>query len=284
MSEPQTQPSLASAGTSASLSGGAQGGVATATGDKLRLLFVTEDDPLYVIRFFEVFFNEFPKDEIEIVGVSIQDAFHEPITKTAQRMLRFYGPVDFVRLGTRYAFVKAKRTSIGTLAQHHGLDLVPCGSVNDPAYIERAKALRPDVIASVAAPEIFKKGILQVPAKRCINIHSGKLPIYRGMMPNFWQLLHGETHACVTVHDMVEQLDAGGILGTLEWPLREKDSLDRVITGTKQDGARLMIDVLRKIRADAITATPIDMSQKKYFSFPKPEDVKKLRARGHRML
>ena len=257
---------------------------AIATGDKLRLLLVTEDDPLYVIRFFEVFFEEYPRDQIEIVGVTIQDAFHEPITKTAQRMLRFYGPVDFVRLGTRYAIVKAQRTSIGTLATKHGLKLVPCSSVNDPAYIEQAKALRPDVIASVAAPEIFKKGILNVPAKRCINIHSGKLPIYRGMMPNFWQLLHGETHACVTVHDMVEQLDAGGILGTLEWPLKERDSLDRVITGTKQDGARLMIDVLKKIANNDITATPIDMSEKKYFSFPKPEDVKKLRARGHRML
>lgn len=254
------------------------------TDRKLRLLFVTEDDPLYVIRFFEVFFDEYPRDQIEIVGVSVQEAFHEPIWKTARRMLRFYGPVDFVRLCFRYVGVKLRGDSIAKLAQAKGLPLVPCGSVNDPAYIERVREIGPDVVASVAAPEIFKKGILGVPSLGCINIHSGKLPIYRGMMPNFWQLLHGEKHAVVTVHEMVEKLDAGGILGTLEWPLEARDSLDRVITGTKRDGARLMLDVLLKMKRGEATAAPLDMTGKKYFSFPKPADVKAFRQRGHRML
>lgn len=250
----------------------------------LRLLFVTEDDPLYVIRFFEVFFAEYPKDQIEIVGVSVQEAFHEPIWKTARRMLRFYGPIDFVRLCTRYVGVKLRGDSIAKLADQSGLTLVPCGSVNDPEYIERVRSINPDVVASVAAPEIFKKGILSVPALGCINIHSGKLPIYRGMMPNFWQLLHGESHAVVTVHEMVERLDAGGILGTQDWPLQASDSLDRVITGTKQDGARLMMQVLLRMKRGEATATPLDMTGKKYFSFPKPADVKAFRKRGHRML
>lgn len=254
------------------------------TDRKLRLLFVTEDDPLYVIRFFEVFFDEYPRDQIEIVGVSVQEAFHEPIWKTARRMLRFYGPVDFVRLCFRYVGVKLRGDSIAKLAQAKGLPLVPCGSVNDPAYIERVRGINPDVVASVAAPEIFRKDILGVPSLGCINIHSGKLPIYRGMMPNFWQLLHGEKHAVVTVHEMVEKLDAGGILGTLEWPLEARDSLDRVITGTKRDGARLMLDVLLKMKRGEATATPLDMTGKKYFSFPKPADVKAFRQRGHRML
>ncbi len=254
------------------------------TDRKLRLLFVTEDDPLYVIRFFEVFFEEFPRDQIEIVGVSVQEAFHEPIWKTARRMLRFYGPIDFVRLCLRYVGVKLRGDSIARLAAAKGLPLVPCGSVNDPEYIERVRAIGPDVVASVAAPEIFRKGILGVPALGCINIHSGRLPIYRGMMPNFWQLLHGEKHAVVTVHEMVEKLDAGGILGTLEWPLEARDSLDRVITGTKQDGARLMLDVLLKMKRGEAVATPLDMTDKKYFSFPRPADVKAFRRRGHRML
>ncbi|RMH26348.1 MAG: formyl transferase [Planctomycetota bacterium] len=250
----------------------------------LRLLFVTEDDPLYVIRFFEVFFDEYPKDQIEIVGVSVQDAFHEPIWKTARRMLRFYGPIDFIRLCFRYIRVKLRGDSIAKLAARKGLPVVPCGSVNDPAYIAKARELQPDVIASVAAPEIFKKEIIGVPTLRAINIHSGRLPVYRGMMPNFWQLLHGEKHATVTVHEMVEKLDAGGILGTLEWPLKPKDSLDRVITGTKRDGARLMIDVLLKMKQGSCEPVPLDMTEKKYFSFPKPADVKAFRKRGHRML
>jgi methionyl-tRNA formyltransferase len=250
----------------------------------LRLLFVTEDDPLYVVRFFEVFLAEYPKDEIEIVGVSIENAFGESLGKTARRIWRLYGPFDFVRLGARYVRAKARGVSIPSLAARYGLPLVPCESVNAPEYIERVRRLAPDVIASVAAPEIFRAQILAVPRLGCINVHSGRLPVYRGMMPTFWQLLHGEKHAVITVHEMVEELDAGAVLGTLDCPLQERDSLHRVITETKRAGARLMIDVLRRMRAGTITATPLDKSQQQYFGFPKPEDARAFRTLGHRML
>lgn len=253
--------------------------------DRLRVLFVTEDDPLYVIQFFKVFFQEFPRDTLDIIGITVSDAFHEPIWKTAWRMFRFYGPVDFIRLGLRFIGVKCKGISISSLAVDYGISLFPTQSINDPSYISTIESLKPDVIVSVAAPEIFKKNILAVPSIKCINIHSGKLPIYRGMMPNFWQLLHGEQEATVTIHEMAEKLDAGGIISTRAFPLQERDSLDRVIVGTKQEGARLMIEVLNSISNESqVTATPLDMSNASYFSFPTPKDVRKLRKRGHTML
>lgn len=250
----------------------------------LRVLIVTEDDPLYVVRFFEVFFDEYPKDEIELVGVSIQKAFSEPLSKTARRMWRFYGPLDFARLAGRYALVRARGESIAALAARHGVPLVPVESVNAPDYIERVRRLAPDLVVSVAAPEIFRAALLTLPRLGCINIHSGRLPVYRGMMPTFWQLRHGERRVVITVHEMVEELDAGGVLETRDWPLCEQDSLDRVITGTKQAGARLMIDVLRRLRAGDTTVTPLNWSEKSYFGFPKAEDVRAFRQRGHRML
>lgn len=253
-------------------------------GRKLRVLMVTEDDPLYVVRFFEVFFAEFPRDQFELLGVTIDSAFHESKIRTARRILRFYGPVDFVRLLARFGWAKLSGVSIASEARKHGVPLVPCTSVNSPEYIARVKELAPDVIVSVAAPEIFRKDILVAAPMGCINIHSGRLPKYRGMMPNFWQMLHGETHATVTVHEMAEKLDAGAVLDTLEYPIRERDTLDRVITETKREGARLMIRVLRDLQAGRALPKPLDMSQSSYFKFPQPADVRKFRARGHRML
>ncbi len=55
--------------------------------DRLRVLLVTEDDPLYVIRFFEVFFREYPADAIEVCGITIDRPFHEPAWKTLRRMV-----------------------------------------------------------------------------------------------------------------------------------------------------------------------------------------------------
>jgi methionyl-tRNA formyltransferase len=251
---------------------------------RLRVHFVTEDDPFYVIRFFEVFLEEYPRDEFEISGVTIQAPFRESTVATARRVLSLYGAVDFLRLLGRFATQKLRRRSIGALARRHGIRLVPTSSVNDAEFVRRIRALQPDVIVSVAAPEIFRDEMLASARLGCINIHSGELPAYRGMMPTFWQMLYGESHATVTVHEMARELDAGAILGTVEYPIRERDTLDRVMTETKREGARLMIRVLRELAAGAAAGRPLDMANAAYYSFPKREHAKDFRRRGHRLL
>ncbi len=104
------------------------------------------------------------------------------------------------------------------------------------------------------------------------------------MMPNFWQMLHGEAEATVTVHEMAERLDAGDVLATAAVAVRPRDSLDRVIRETKRQGARLVIEVLQQIAAGEARPQPVDMSDAAYFSFPGPRDVKAFRKRGHRLL
>jgi methionyl-tRNA formyltransferase len=252
--------------------------------DRLRVLFITEDDPLYVIRLFEVFFREYPREIIEVCGITIDRPFHEPPWKTLRRMNGLYGPAGVARIAARFLRARLNKTSIARLAGEQGIPLYPTESVNAPEYLERVRALAPDVIVSVAAPEIFRKGILAIPRLRCINIHSGRLPVYRGMMPTFWQMLRGESAVTVTVHEMAEKLDAGGVLATTSIPIAAQDSLDRIITVTKQEGARLLIQVLQRIRLNQAPATPVDMSSASYFSFPQREHVREFRKRGHRLL
>ena len=143
---------------------------------KLRVLFVTEDDPLYVIRFFDILFAEYPREELEICGITIERAFHEPIWKTLGRMHGFYGPWGTFRQGLRFIDARLRGRSIASLARSAGIPLVGARSVNQPEYIAQVRAMAPDVIVSVAAPEIFKPELLEVPRLGCINIHSGRLP------------------------------------------------------------------------------------------------------------
>ena len=256
----------------------------TTSSERLRLLFVTQDDPFYVIRFFEVFFAEYPRDEFEIVGVTIGRAFRESKVAVARRMLRFYGARDFARLAARYAGARIRGRSIAALAEREGIALLESESVNDPEYVRLVRDIEPDVIVSVAAPEIFQAALLGAARLGCVNVHSGRLPRYRGMMPIFWQLLSGERTAVVTVHEMVPQVDAGGVLGTREYPLRTQESLDRAMIDTKREGARLMIDVLRQLRRGDARPEPLEMHEASYFSFPSPAKVAEFRARGHRLL
>jgi methionyl-tRNA formyltransferase len=199
-------------------------------------------------------------------------------------MIHFYGWAGAVEQGVRFLNAKLRRRSIGALARWHGVPLMATGSVNDPAYLDRIRALRPDVIISVAGGEIFCPELLSLPSLGCVNIHSGRLPKYRGMLPTFWQMLNDEPEVVITVHRMVQRLDAGDVLATAPFPIRRFDSLDRVIRGTKRAGAQLFIRVLRELRAGRARPVPLDMTQAAYFRFPAPDDVRAFRRRGHRLL
>lgn len=250
----------------------------------LRVHFITEDDPLYVAEFFEAFLSLYKGEEIRIVGISIQQPFNEGRFSTAQRVLSLYGPTGFARLLVRFARRKLQGRSIARLARDVNIPFVPTMSVNDSGFVERVKFLDPDVIVSVAAPEIFKTAILEVPRLGCINVHSGRLPRYRGMMPTFWQMRSGEPNVTVTVHEMAEKLDAGAVLGTAECRIAQRDSLDRVMVAAKHEGARLLIRVLRELAAGEIQPQQLDMTEASYFSFPSRADVLRLRQLGHRLI
>jgi methionyl-tRNA formyltransferase len=251
---------------------------------RLRILLITANDPIYVIEFFRTFFSELPKDELEIVGLTVDRAFHEPLWRTLRRMIHFYGWAGTVRQGVRFLNAKLCGRSIEALACRHGVPVIATDSVNAPDYLDRLRVLRPEVIMSVAPPEIFSLDLLSLPTLGCVNIHSGRLPKYRGMLPTFWQMLNGEPEVIITVHRMVEKLDAGDVLATAPFPIRRSDSLDRVIRGTKRAGAQLFIRVLRELGAGRARPVQLDMTQAGYFRFPAPDDVRAFRRRGHRLL
>jgi len=251
---------------------------------KLRVLFVTEDDPLYVIKFFDVFFSEFPRDEIEICSITIDRPFHEPMWKILRRMRGLYDLRGLCCQCLRFINARLHRRSIKSLAASMGIAVTRPRSINRPEYIAHVRAIAPDVIVSVAAPEIFNAELLAIPRLGCINVHSGRLPTYRGMMPTFWQMQRGERAVTITVHRMVEKLDAGDVLATQAFPIAPVDSLDRVIKAAKCEGARLVIRVLRDLRTGRTQPKPLDMSGAEYFSFPKRKDVREFHKTGHRLL
>jgi methionyl-tRNA formyltransferase len=250
----------------------------------LRVHFITENDPVYVSSFFETFFAEYPRSEVAIGGITVQRAFDESRRATARRVLALYGRIGFVRLGLRVAWRTATRRTVTSLAARQRIPLVSTRSVNDPAFVRRLRELGTDVVVSVAAPEIFRRSLLTTPPLGCINVHSGRLPVYRGMLPSFWQMRAGEPNVTVTVHEMVADLDAGAVLATDEVALRERDSLHRVMRDGKRVAARLVIRVLRQLADGSASPQPLDMSEASYFSFPSRSDRAAFAARGHRLL
>lgn len=262
---------------------------------RFNILMITQEDPFYVRLFFEEFFKNY-RDLNDIKGVVIAPTMgKKSFKKLLKQMYDFYGPADFLRMGLRYAYYKAcakasrsipmKRFySIDQLCRSYKVPVIHCGNINSDAFLSEIKKLDLDLIVSVAAPQIFKEKLIGLPGKGCINIHNSKLPRYRGMLPNFWQMYHGEKTVGTTVHRINSGLDDGEILLQKETEVLPGESLDSLIRRTKRFGSTLIIEAIDGIKAGSLKPRPNSKEEATYFTFPTKKDAAEFKKRGNRLL
>lgn len=254
----------------------------------MRVYVVTQDDPFYLPIFFCSLFGEVG-EEVEIVRVFCLDPFDESFVALVRRMYRLYGPVNFVRRGISYVIRKSSDAlgmsshSVVTVARTQGVSTEMLDTVNDERFVERVEDEEIDVILSVSAPEIFGPQLLDAPAWGCLNVHTAKLPKYRGMLPTFWALYHGDDEIGVTIHTMEEEIDQGQIAKQSAIPVASSDTLDDVIKRGKQEGGRLAARTLTELAEGDLPLRPME-GEESYFSFPSAAERRELQRRGRRLL
>jgi methionyl-tRNA formyltransferase len=259
----------------------------------MRIALVTQEEPFYLPPALDTLCAS---RQNEICALIILPAFNEGLTDTARRLYNFYGWFDFGRLFIRYSWAKVidrlnrwrpltRPYSAADIAHRYGLAIYRPAKINAPDFIEILRdEIHPDLLVSVAASQILKSGVLNVPPLGCINLHSAPLPRYQGMMPNFWTLVHGEPEAAVTVHFMVEKLDAGDIIVQRPVPIYPNDSLHDLMVRSKLIGVQAVLEAVEQIEQGTVQPQPMDPSQATYFSFPKRVDAQRLRQMGHALL
>jgi methionyl-tRNA formyltransferase len=255
----------------------------------IHVVAVTQSDPFFTGRFFEAFLAESATGPLRLLEIVVLRNFNESRLALARRFWKFYGSADMTRLLARYGTtLLADRLgsprSVEALAARAGVTVRPLTTINDPAYLNTLAARGVDVLLSVSAPEIFRQQALAA-APHVLNVHNGKLPRYRGMMPTFWTLLNGEPEVTVTVHTMAAKLDAGEVLAEFPVPIRPDDSAFDVSVRAKQVAGR---EVARLLGRLGTTEWPVphamDAAEQQYYKFPTPADVARMRQQGRRML
>jgi methionyl-tRNA formyltransferase len=268
---------------------GANASTAAADASAVSVVAVTQSDPFFTGRFFEAFLEESVHLPVRLVEIVLLPNFDGSRSSLVRRFLRFYGPVDFVKLLARYGAARLsdrfwKPRSVEAVARAHSIPIRRLTGINDGTYLRTIRERNVGVLLSVAAPQIFRADALRS-ARYAINVHSGKLPLYRGMMPTFWALLNGEREVVVTVHEMVERLDAGAVLAEIPVPIRPQDSAfdlsSRAKTVAGREVARLLASLDDPTRPQP---RPLDMSGQRYYGFPTPQDVARLRSRARKLL
>jgi len=103
-------------------------------------------------------------------------------------------------------------TEVKSAADALGIEVLQPQKTSDPEFVEKLKALEPDLFVVVAYGEILKESVLSIPKIACINVHASLLPKYRGASPIQQVILEGEKETGVTIMHMVKRMDAGNVI------------------------------------------------------------------------
>lgn len=257
----------------------------------MRIAIVTQEEPFYLPPFLDSFVRACRGD---IISLIILRPFNESLLEVGRRLYEWLGFRDFVVECWYFARARfldqlnrlrpvSRPYSARDVARRHNLAVYRPDNINSNQFVELLRdEIRPDLIVSVAASQILKCAVLELPPLGCINIHSAPLPRYQGMMPNFWAMLHGEKETAVTVHYMVEKLDAGDIILQRPVPILPDDTLESLIVRSKQIGVEALLEAIAQIKAGTVRAVPMNREEATYFSFPKRPDGQRFRSLGRR--
>ena len=247
----------------------------------MNVAYLTTDDPLYLPAFFERVLSQ-RSDPATVYVVPPLYRNQTPLD-AAWRYFRTFGLRAAWGLVLRVAGAKLRRRSIASVCAQHGIRCDPVSNVNDAEFLERLRSERTDLIVSVSCPQIFKKPLIELAPRGCLNVHGAILPAYRGVMPSFWMLANGERQAGVSIFFVNEQIDAGELAGQRIFDIPENDTLDSFLHRSKSVGAELLVDVLDGIERGTIARTPLDLSAGSYYSWPDRGAVEAFYAAGRQV-
>lgn len=162
--------------------------------------------------------------------------------------------------------------SVARIAAERGIPVYAPDDVNHPLWVERIRALAPDVIFSFYYRNLLSDEILGLAAKGAFNLHGSLLPAYRGRAPLNWVLVNGETETGVTLHRMVRRADAGAIVAQQKVAIDADDTALQLHQKLNATAQTLLRDALPGILNGTFSETAQDESKASCFGRRAPED------------
>jgi methionyl-tRNA formyltransferase len=252
----------------------------------MRIVIITQDEPFYLSENLEHLASILPPHS-KIVGcvVAAVSPFgkKETFLQKARKTAATFGPSFFLHYAVRFAWRKATgRGRIRATLDRLGIPVIELEkSINHSDSLARIRSYEPDLLVSILGNEIFKKKLIALAPRGCLNLHTALLPKYRGLMPSFWVLRHGERETGVSVFYVDEGIDSGPIVVQKRVEIGDSTQED-LIRRTKKLGMEAIAEAVDLIERDAVQLMPNDAANMSYYSFPTREDVLAFRGAGKR--
>lgn len=155
--------------------------------------------------------------------------------------------------------------------------------INQGEGLAYVRHFHPDAIVSIRFGQIFKPPVIAIPRFGILNLHSGILPEYRGILATFWAMLNDETQVGCTLHYVADgTIDTGNIIGIHKIPVDKQRSLLWHIASLYEGGAAMTSDAIAALNSNSPPqGRPQNDLRSRYFSFPEREDAGAFLAKGY---
>ena len=117
--------------------------------------------------------------------------------------------------------------SFKAAARRRGVPFDQPRRINDREFVKSLSSFGADILLSIQYDQILRRDLLRSVEAPCLNLHFSLLPRHRGVDPIAWALLSGDSEAGVTLHYMVEDIDAGDIIAQRSVPTEPSETTAR---------------------------------------------------------
>ncbi|MFT5838857.1 MAG: methionyl-tRNA formyltransferase [Flavobacteriales bacterium] len=154
-------------------------------------------------------------------------------------------------------------------------------AINCQQGLKRVNEIAPDLIVSIRFGLILQSAVIKIPKFGVINLHSGELPTYRGVMATFRAMQQGDTECGTSLHYISDSgIDRGEIISISRQSLDyQRSYLFNTLSVYKQ-GIEDVVEAITKIENTGKCESYSAHSQGNYFSFPCEQELIDFQKKG----
>lgn len=165
-----------------------------------------------------------------------------------------------------------------------GVEVSDIDSINCQAGINTINEFAPDLIVSIRFGLILQAAVINIPKFGVINLHSGELPTYRGVMATFRAMQHDDIECGTTLHYISDSgIDSGAIISISKQTLDYKRSYLHNTLSLYEKGIKDVVNAISKIKNTGKCESYPVKSKGNYFSFPSEQELNDFKQKGHKL-
>ena len=136
------------------------------------------------------------------------------------------------------------------LGHQTGNKVISLNEVNSINGQEKLQSFDPDLIISIRYGTIIQSAVIAISRFGILNLHSGILPQYRGVMATFWAMLNSDKHVGCTLHYIIDgTIDTGPIVSIYQKRRNEKTDYFTNVMGLYTPGCELIFKAVKTIES-----------------------------------